>query len=94
MYQRDLNTTMNKLKNLLYSVSLIFLPTLLVIAYIVCEWAIAIVEEFFHIGLIPIVALHFIEVLFLLHILNEVIEFTFDINVKNEVSEFWKNRRK
>jgi hypothetical protein len=83
---------MTKLKNLLNSVLLIILSTILVIAYIVCEWAITIIEGFFHLGLIPIIALHCIEFLFLLHILNEVIEMTFDINVKNEIREFWKNR--
>jgi hypothetical protein len=94
MFEMDLNTTMNKLKTLLNSALLILLSTLLVIIYIVCERALVIVEDFFHIGEIPSFALHCIRVLFLIHILSEVIEFTFDINLKNKVSEFWKNRRK
>ena len=85
---------MNKLKSLLNSVSLICLSTLLVIAYLLCERALAVVEEMFHIGQIPIFALHCVEILFLLHFLNEVIEFTFDINLRNEIAKLWRNKNR
>jgi hypothetical protein len=83
---------MNKLKSLLNSVLLIFLSTLLVIAYLLCERALTMFEEMFHIGAISIFALRCVEILFLLHFLNEIIEFTFDVNLRIEIAKLWRRK--